>query len=136
MASKGGMRSGLEASIASQLVTQGVDFGYESEKVDYLIPAKYIPDFVLPGGIIIEAKGMLTQRDRKKMLLVKSQHPELDIRFVLSSPNKKILPKSKTTYSKWCEKNRFPWAEKRVPPDWLAEAREWNKRKPPRVAAW
>ena len=54
-------RSGLEEAIADRLDEQGVKFTYEEEKIKYIRPAKnatYTPDFVLPNGIIIEAKGL------------------------------------------------------------------------------
>ena len=49
--------------------------------------------------IIIETKGRFVTADRQKMLLVKEQYPDLDIRFVFSNPNSRISKKSKTTYA-------------------------------------
>jgi len=57
---KNGYRSGLEDDIAKDLKDRGVEFEYETLRIDYLRPAKkarYPPDFVLPNGIIIETKG-------------------------------------------------------------------------------
>lgn len=79
---------------------------------------KYTPDFILENGIILETKGRLTAADRKKMLLVKAQHPGLDIRFVFMYPNNKLSAKSKTRYWEWAEKNGFPWCGKEVPKSW------------------
>ena len=46
-------------------------------------PRTYTPDFYIPEtNIYIEAKGHLDKGDRVKMLLVKEQYPDLDIRFV------------------------------------------------------
>ena len=42
--------------------------------IQYEKPAtkhKYTPDFVLPNGIIIEAKGIFEREDRQKHLLIK-----------------------------------------------------------------
>ena len=47
--------------------------------------------------------------------------PELDIRFVLQSPNGKIYKGSKTTYAEWCNKNGFKWANKEIPQEWIEE---------------
>jgi hypothetical protein len=41
------------------------------------------------------------------MLAVKAQHPEWTIIFVFQNPNQTIAKTSKTTYSKWAEKNGF-----------------------------
>lgn len=59
--------------------------------------------------------------DRKKHLLVKIQHPDLDIRFVFSNPNAKLRKGSPTTYADWCKKNGFLYAGKTVPLEWVQE---------------
>lgn len=123
--SKGsGFRSQLEEKIAAQLDSLYVKYRYEEGKVPYIIPASkhaYSPDFVLPNGIIIEAKGLFEVDDRKKHLLIKAQHPDLDIRFVFSSSRTKISSGSKTTVAEWSEKNGYLFAEKLIPKHWLKE---------------
>ena len=117
-------RSGLEERLAKQLESLGVSFGYETFTINYLRPAKnsrYTPDFTLPNGIIIEAKGRFLTKDRQKHLQVESQYPKLDIRFVFSNPNQRISKISKTTYAKWCETNGFKYAKERIPKEWIAE---------------
>ena len=99
----------------------GIEFEYETKRIPYLRQAKYIPDFVLPSGIIIEAKGRLTQEDRSKMRLVKQQNPELDIRFVFTRSSAKLSKISKTTYGQWAEKYGFKYADKTIPAEWLKE---------------
>lgn len=105
----------------------GVPFSYESEKIEYEIPAKkhkYTPDFILEGPngkIIIESKGRFVAKDRRKHLLIKEQRPGLDIRFVFSNSNTKIYKGSKTSYADWCEKNGFEFADKSVPEGWAKE---------------
>lgn len=111
-------------TIADQLRAAGVDFGYETLKLNYIIPESrhvYTPDFPTAHGMIIETKGLFQTDDRKKMTLVKAQHPELDIRLLFSNANAKIAKGSKTTYAKWAEDHGFPWAHRRVPQEWLAE---------------
>jgi Phage endonuclease I len=118
-------RSGLEASLASALAAQGIDAKFESFKIPYEQPAKarnYTPDFLLPNGVIIETKGIFDTSDRQKMLFVKEQHPDLDIRMVFSNANAKIAKGSPTTYAVWCEKNGYKWAHKTPDPKWLTEA--------------
>jgi len=119
-------RSGLEKSIAQRLVKMGVDFSYEEEKISYEVPtrsAKYTPDFILPNGIIIEAKGRFLTADRKKHLLIKDQHPDYDIRFVFSNSRQRISKTSKTTYAKWCESKGFLFADKEIPKEWINETK-------------
>ena len=84
------------------------------------LDAKYIPDFII-GDLIVECKGRFTSEDRRKMRLVKEQHPDLDIRFVFSRSSSKINKGSKTTYADWCHKYGFPFADKLIPEIWLGE---------------
>lgn len=119
-----GYRSGLEEAIATQLSQAGAPYEYESIKIDYETPAtkhKYTPDFILDNGIIIETKGRFLPADRKKHLLIKQQHPSLDIRFVFTNAHARISKASKTTNAAWCEKYGFRYAHKRVPEAWLTE---------------
>lgn len=117
-------RSGLERQNARRLIAAGVPLRYEDEKIRYLKPAKnatYTPDFILPNGIIVETKGRFLTADRQKHLLIKDQHPDLDIRFVFSNSNTKISKASKTTYAMWCESKGFLYADKFIPEDWYSE---------------
>ena len=117
-----GFRSKFESNIWSGVEKSGTT--YESVKIKYTVPATthtYTPDFILPNGIIVEAKGRLTLADRKKMVLVKTNNPELDIRFVFQRASNYICKGSSTTYSQWAEKNGFPWAEKQIPIEWIQE---------------
>ena len=124
VAKKYGFKSGLEENISVQIESKGIVVEYETEKVDYIIPASshtYNPDFKLPNGIRVETKGRFVLADRKKHLLVKQQHPELDIRFVFTNSKNKINKKSKTTYADWCDKNGFKYADKVIPDEWFTE---------------
>lgn len=112
-------RSKEEYAFAKDLESRGVPFEYETVVLPYVRQSVYRPDFILPGNILVEYKGRLTQNDRAKLLLVKNQHPHADIRLVFSRPTNKIRKGSKTTYAQWAEKNGFPWAFKRIPNTWL-----------------
>ena len=117
-----GFRSGFEERISNQLKESKVEYQYETEKIPYIIPEtkrSYIPDFILPNGIYIEAKGRLTASDRKKLQFVVKQNPEIDLRIVFTSGKTRISKSSKTTYGQWAEKNNIPWAEKFIPESWL-----------------
>lgn len=101
-----------------------MDADYEGEKIGYEKPAskhKYTRDFRLPNGIIVETKGRFVTADRQKHLLIKQQHPELDLRFVFSRSATRISKTSKTTYASWCDKHGFKYADKDVPDAWLKE---------------
>lgn len=115
-------RSKLEDSLVAQLEEADVPFKYEEGYIEYIKkPAKYKPDFILPNGIIIEAKGYFLPEDRTKHLLIKSQRPDLDIRFVFSRSATKLNKNSKTTYGQWCEKHGFQYADKAIPDGWLSD---------------
>lgn len=117
-----GWRSGLEEKVAAQLEAAGIKAEYEAEKIEYHKPARkarYTPDFKLPNGIYIETKGRFVTADRQKHLLIKEQHPHLDIRFVFSNPNARISKQSATTYAMWCAKHGFLYAAKIIPKEWL-----------------
>ena len=117
-----GYRSMLEVCIAEDLESKGITFEYESLKIPYLKPeSSYLADFELHNGIIIESKGMFVSTDRAKHLLIKKQHPELDIRFVFSNSSGKLYKGSKSTYASWCEKHGFLYSDKLVPECWLNE---------------
>jgi hypothetical protein len=119
----GKFRSGLEKHIADALKALGIKYKYETLKISYTRPAsphKYTPDFILPNGIIVEAKGLFSSADRKKHMLVQEQHPHLDIRFVFSSSKKKLYKGSKTTYADWCHRHGFLYADKEIPKEWLS----------------
>jgi hypothetical protein len=135
---KDSYRSGLERSIAKELKQKKVPFKYEppTGKISYVIPSsnhKYTPDFYITSKsgkvIIIEAKGIWDYTDRLKHLLIRQQHPELDIRFVFSNPKSKIRKGSKITYADICDgKGRAPfkdvkwqYAKKSIPIGWIKE---------------
>ena len=122
---KHGFRSGLEEKVAEQLREKGVKYEFEETKLKYVKPQKthtYTPDFFLPEqNIYIESKGLFQTSDRQKMILVKEQHPDLDIRFVFSNASSRISKKSKTTYAMWADKNGFQWSNKVIPQEWLNE---------------
>lgn len=124
LAEQNGYKSGFEFKTAIHLQERKISFKYEIRKISYTVPKLhkyYTPDFFLPNGIIVETKGRFTLEDRKKHLLIKNQHPELDIRLVFQNANGKIRKGSPTTYAMWCEKNNFKWAHGTIPETWLKE---------------
>lgn len=125
---KHGFRSGLEFTFAKELEELGVEYEYEGTVIKYTKPEsshRYTPDFKLESKsgktIIIETKGRFVSADRVKHLLIKRQHPELDIRFVFSRCKQRLSKRSKTTYADWCERHGFMYAEGSIPKEWLNE---------------
>ncbi len=126
VAIKSGYKSNFELEIATYLESKKIDpvKSYEVKKISYTIPEsthKYTVDWQLPNGILIETKGRWTPSDRKKMVLVKAQHPELDIRMVFVNGNNKISKGSKTTYGSFCDKHNILWTSKTIPEHWIKE---------------
>lgn len=123
-------RSRLEEKIAAQLTKAGIKFVYEGEKLRYTVPkreTKYTPDFPItsskPCPIVIEAKGRFrTAAERQKLILVREQHPDIDLRIVFQKASNPIYKGSKTTYAMWAESHGIPWADGgTIPLTWIQE---------------
>jgi hypothetical protein len=118
---KHGWRSGLEERVAKELSESGIKYEYESMKIKYDVSETrtYTPDFILPNGIIVETKGRFVAADRKKHLLIQKQFDYFDIRFVFQNARAKLFKGAKSTYSQWCDKHGFLWAQGSIPEEWL-----------------
>ena len=116
-------RSRFEMDFATFLEMNNVNYDYESQKIKYTPKTKtYTPDFhLLDYNILIETKGQFVTSDRTKHLLIREQHPDIDIRFVFQDARKKLYKGSKTTYADWCNKYSFVFADKHLPIQWLTE---------------
>ena len=113
-------RSKLEEQVAALLDQLKVPYEYESCQVAYTIQHHYNPDFILPNGIYLESKGYWDAKDRRKILAVVKDNPDIDLRMVFQAPFNKISKKSKTTYAQWCERHGIRWAAVHaIPIDWL-----------------
>jgi hypothetical protein len=113
-------RSKLEGKVAELLPF----IEYETTKLKYTVPASkhtYTTDFKLSDTRFIEVKGYLTAADRKKYLLVKEQHPDIELVFFFDKSQNKIHKNSPTTYAMWCDANGFRWTDLKqgLPKDWL-----------------
>jgi len=125
---KNGWRSGLEETLAADLKSKGIDYEYEQHVLKFEVPsriARYTPDFYIKTKsgktIIVESKGQFKVANRQSMILVKKQHPDIDLRFVFSRSKETISKTSKTTYAMWCDKHGFLYADRTVPEGWLNE---------------
>ncbi len=117
-------KSGWEVTIAKQMHKMGLEHRYEPMKMLYQVPSfkkRYTPDFSIGGmPFILETKGKFTAEMRAKHLLLKEQHPHIEVRFLFMRDNK-IHKKSPNRYSDWCEKNGFAYAVGAFPREWLEE---------------
>lgn len=122
-------RNKFETQTAEFLSNKKVKFDYESEKLDYIIEAQYVPDFIietkLGKKIYVETKGNGRSFDgaaRRKLIAVKNGHQNKDIRIVFYSDGK-IGPKRKDgtyfTQMQWAAKHGFVSAVKSIPDEWL-----------------
>lgn len=108
------LKNKFETRTYNQLKKARVKFKYECERLPYVLARHYIPDFIIstPTGVVyVECKGYLRPEHRSKMVAVKKQHPEKDIRMLFYSANK--------SYIKWAERYGFKYAIGEIPKDWL-----------------
>jgi len=113
-------RSKLEAEVAKGLN----GWEYESERLSYVIPKTYTPDFV-KGNVYIEIKGFFRSGDTAKY---KAIHKQLQAEgktlvFVWSRPHQKLRKGSKLTNAGWCEKEGIKWFGSNQ----LKELKKWSK---------
>jgi hypothetical protein len=105
-------RSKLEERFETILQEFGVIYEYEVTKIPYTIPESYhvyTVDWTVLNGKLIETKGYLSDHaERRKYVLLKEQHPELDLRFVFDNPNK-LCGGTKMSHAKWADKYGFKW---------------------------
>ena len=114
-------RSKYEETVNNAAVAEGFEIEYETYSLPYLIKGNYYPDFTLPNGIIVEAKGYFDSRARAKMVAVKKHNPTLDIRMLFMNSRTKLRKGSKLTYADWCEKYGYPYADGNIPLSWFKE---------------
>lgn len=105
-------RSGLETAFQTLVTSKGYEVEYETDSIPFVTaPQKrrYIPDWKLRDKVYVETKGRFTAADRKKMLYVTEQHPDIKI-YMLFQRNNTISKTSRTTYGDWCDKHGIEWA--------------------------
>jgi Phage endonuclease I len=113
------MSTSLRLAVAAHVEAQGIDLVYQPHTIEYETHHSYIPDFTLENGVILETQGWLSEKDRIKMLAVKKQNPNLDVRYIFQAPNNKI-PETGQTYAQWAEDNGIQWAPfYAIPIEWL-----------------
>jgi hypothetical protein len=114
-------RSKFEEHIFTTAKRNRKKLEYEPTYIPYVMHGSYLADFILPNGIVVEAKGYLDAASCKKMKAVKASNPHLDIRFVFQNANGKRNRHSKLTNWEWAERHGFPWAHGTIPLEWWKE---------------
>lgn len=108
-------RNSFEKDIEKQIKNKGAKVSYEPEKIPYT--SYYIPDFlVVPKSkrkksFYLECKGFFRREHKTKMTNFKRSNPDIDLRIIFQRFNKKDI--------KWSEKNKFLYAIKDIPKEWL-----------------
>ncbi len=124
-------RNRFEQQTAISIAEHGVKSAYESTKLDYTVSGRYLVDFEILTAtskkIYIETKGNGLSFDghvKRKLIAVKQQHPEIDLRIVFYSDGKCGPKRKDGTFmrqSDWATKYGFKWAIKTIPEEWYAE---------------
>jgi hypothetical protein len=111
----------------SGLIRDSGSIEYETEKLEYTETKQYLPDLIVRGRdgnirFYIEGKGYFPYDERAKMVAVKAQHPDLDIRIVFYRDTPSSLGKgNKMKPTEWATKYGFPSAVKTIPEEWFTE---------------
>lgn len=113
-------RSKYEKRVYENGNKQRLAYEPQSPVIIYTTSSRYIPDFSLGNGVLVECKGYFDPKARAKMLAVKRQNRELDIRVLFQRANNRLTKSPNSLmYWQWCEKHGFPWAEGDViPKEW------------------
>ena len=114
-------RSKFEKRIWENAGDRKLDYEPQSPVISYHTTARYIPDFRLPNGVLVESKGYFNSRDRGKMLRVKAQNPGLDLRILFQRAHNRITKSPNSlTYAEWAQKHGFIWGEgDTIPEEWF-----------------
>jgi pyruvate formate-lyase activating enzyme-like uncharacterized protein len=120
-----GKRSKLEERCAEKLSAIG-PIEYEVDKIPFVQPAidrYYLPDWKIADKVYIEAKGRLTLEDRKKMLWVKEQNPDVTVYFIFDRADDKLDKRSKMTKRQWAIKHGFECIDEKesIPRAWFSK---------------
>lgn len=114
MKNKEKRRSKLEEKFESILQESNIKYCYETTVIPYTVPSsdhKYTLDWTISNGVLIETKGYLSDlAERRKYLLIKEQHPDIDIRFVFVNVNK-LCGGMKMTHGEWAKKHGFKYCD-------------------------
>lgn len=124
-----GKDSKLEDRVCKNLTKRKFNYRYndrkakDAVKLEYKIIAPYYPDVIISQKktghqVLVEIKGWFKPSDRTKMIAVKKNNQDADIRLLFQTDGW-TTKSHKQRYSDWAEKHGFEWAVgEEVPEDW------------------
>ena len=105
------------------LLPRGAIVEFEPERIKYIVEKEYVPDFVVTfkdgTKMYIEAKGNGRAFDhnvRQKMIAIKEQHPDKDVRIVFYRDGK---VGRRMRQSDWAQRSGYDFAITNVPKEWI-----------------
>lgn len=98
-------KSKLERDFALELNRVGIKYKYEEDKIPYVRPSSYTPDWKVGKNKYLETKGEFTPAQRNNLLAFREQHPNIEIVMVFAQAENKLNKKSKMTYAQWCKRH-------------------------------
>ena len=107
-------RNKFEEAIRKQIKKTKIVYQYEGEQIPYIIAHHYVPDFILYtplGKVYVECKGYFRPEHKRKMVAIRRQHPNLDIRLLFYARTKANV--------RWAERYGFKYAFEKIPSEWL-----------------
>lgn len=105
------MRNAFEEEVYKHLAKEygRNNVQYEAASFPYTLSYSYTPDFVVSDGntaFYVEAKGYFRPDNRRTMVAVRDQTPNLDLRIIFQR-NSKLSKNGKQRYSDWADKHNF-----------------------------
>ncbi len=100
-------KSLLERDFATTLNKANIQYEYEADKIPYVRPSSYTPDWKIGKKTYLETKGEFSPSQRNNLLSFLEQHPDIEIIMIFAQANNKLNKKSKMTYGEWCERHKI-----------------------------
>lgn len=100
-------KSLLERDFAVTLTKANIVFEYEADKIPYVRPSSYTPDWKISKNTYLETKGEFSPSQRSNLLSFLEQHPEIEIIMIFAQANNTLNKKSKMTYGEWCKRHKI-----------------------------
>jgi len=102
-------KSLLERDFAKVLDAAKIQYEYEADKIPYVRPSNYNPDWKIGKKTYLETKGEFSPSQRSNMLSFLEQHPDITIIMVFAQANNTLNKKSKMTYGDWCKRHKIKY---------------------------
>ncbi len=128
-------KSKYEASVAEYLDTLGISWEYEPVKIPWIPHVVYYsPDFkvTMPNGewFYLETKGRFDYASRSKMMQLKLQYPQLDIRMMFQRGENHVgNKKTSITYNGWANKYGYTVENNESLREHVSKTKQKRKRK-------